>query len=58
MMRKMFRDMRLELAAEDTGGSFARTISLNLQTGMVSVYANGERRVLWQASAVPPCAAQ
>lgn len=53
MMRKLLRKMSLQLAVEDTGGSIARAMSLNLQTGEVCACANGDRRVLWQGSAEP-----
>lgn len=47
MMRKILWRMNLVLKAEDTGGSHARMMSLNLATGAVSVSVVGEGRVLW-----------
>lgn len=51
MMRKVLWKMNLKLDTEDTGGTFARTTSLDLQTGEVRVRANGRETVLWRDSA-------
>jgi len=48
MMRKVLWKMNLQLAAEDTGGQAARTMSLDLNTGEVLVRSKGNRSVLWQ----------
>lgn len=48
IMRKIFWKKNLVLAAEDTGGSMARTMSLNLGTGEVRVKAIAEENTLWQ----------
>lgn len=54
MMRKVLWKMNLQLAAEDTGGQIARTMSLDLNTGEVEVRSKGDRKVLWQSAAVAP----
>lgn len=47
MMRKVLWKMNLQLAAEDTGGQVARTMSLDLVTGEVQVRSKGDCSVLW-----------
>lgn len=48
MMRKVLWKMNLSLAAEDTGGSLARTMTLDLASGVVGVRARSSNAVLWQ----------
>lgn len=47
MLRKLFWKNNVLLAAEDTGGTHSRTMSLRLSDGMVTVKSNSEERVLW-----------
>lgn len=47
IMRKILWRKNLVLTAEDTGGCQARTMSLNMATGEVSIRIVGEGRVLW-----------
>jgi chemotaxis protein CheD len=47
MMRKLFWKNNIVLAAEDTGGSEARTMSLDLSTGTVTIRSKNQERVLW-----------
>ena len=53
MLRKVLWKMNLALAAEDTGGSLARTMTLDLATGFVSVRARSSNSVLWQPGQKP-----
>ena len=50
MLRKVLWKMNLSLAAEDTGGAIARTMSLDLADGRVLVRVRGEDKVLWSAT--------
>lgn len=47
LMRKLFWKSSVVLAAEDTGGCDARTMSLDLETGRVTVRIRREETVLW-----------
>lgn len=47
MMRKVLWKMSLRLAAEDCGGSIARTMSIDLADGAVSVRERGTTKTLW-----------
>lgn len=47
MMRKLFWKNNIVLSAEDTGGSDARTMSLDLSTGTVSIRSKNQETVLW-----------
>ncbi|MFT4511809.1 MAG: chemotaxis protein CheD [Planctomycetota bacterium] len=53
MMRKVLWKMNMTLVAEDTGGSLARTMSLELETGEVRVRSHGCNQVLWQQVTAP-----
>jgi chemotaxis protein CheD len=48
MLRKLFWKNNITLAAEDTGGSEARTMKFDLSTGTVHIVNKGKERVLWQ----------
>ncbi|MFK7741890.1 MAG: chemotaxis protein CheD [Planctomycetota bacterium] len=52
-MRKVLWKMNLQLAGEDCGGAVARTMSINLEDGSVSVRARSQNRVLWAADNKP-----
>ena len=47
-MRKMFWRNGIKLAAEDTGGHSARTYSMSLETGKVTVSIKRKESILWQ----------
>lgn len=47
MLRKLFWKNNILIAAEDTGGSISRTLSLSLSDGQVIVRNRGTERVLW-----------
>jgi len=47
MMRQMLAAMELDLLAEDTSGSVARTLSLDLVTGDVGVCVRNQPKVIW-----------
>lgn len=53
MMRKVLWKMNMALAGEDTGGSVARTMSLDLETGEVRIRSNECSQVLWQPANAP-----
>jgi chemotaxis protein CheD len=46
VMRKVFWQMGLLIAAEDTGGGLPRTMTLNLATGAVLLESQGRRSTL------------
>ena len=46
-MLQVLEAMGLHLLAEDTRGSVARTMSLDLQTGQVCVRIKGRESLLW-----------
>jgi chemotaxis protein CheD len=48
MMRKVLWKMNLSLAAEDTGGNVARTMSLNLDSGEVHIRSRDQHTALWR----------
>jgi chemotaxis protein CheD len=48
ILRKLLWKLGLNLAAEDTGGNEARTMSLDLSTGTVRIRGRGKETVLWQ----------
>jgi chemotaxis protein CheD len=48
MLRKVLWKMNLSLAAEDTGGNVARTMSLNMETGEVGIRSRDQKKSLWQ----------
>ena len=48
MLRKLFWKNGIVLHAEDTGGRVARQITLDLDTGRVTVRIKSEEAVLWQ----------
>jgi len=48
ILRKLFWKNNVTLAAEETGGSDARTLRLYMETGLVSIMNKGKERVLWQ----------
>ncbi len=47
MMRKLFWKNNIVLAAEDTGGNEARTMSLDMRTGAVTIRSKNREFVLW-----------
>lgn len=47
MLRKLFWKNNILLAAEDTGGSQSRTMTLRLSDGYASVKSKNEERALW-----------
>lgn len=49
MLRKLFWKNSVLLAAEDTGGSVSRTMTLRLADGVVTVKSKSEERTLWPA---------
>lgn len=49
MLRQILRQQGLELAAADLGGRLARTMTLDVTTGVVVVRAGGAERILWAA---------
>tara|TARA_R110002072_G_scaffold228234_12_gene385373 strand:+ start:5465 stop:5995 length:531 start_codon:yes stop_codon:yes gene_type:complete len=53
MVRKVLWKMNLALVAEDTGGSVARTMSLDLATGEVRIRSQDCNQVLWQPATAP-----
>lgn len=48
MLHKLFFRNNLTLAAEETGGTQARTLKIDLATGVVLVRTKGNEVVLWQ----------
>ena len=48
IMRKLFWKNNIVLASEQTGGTDARTMSLDLASGTVVVRARGREEVLWK----------
>lgn len=49
LLRKIFWKNNILLAAEDTGGMHSRTLSLALDTGVVTIRSQGAERILWSA---------
>ncbi len=49
MLRKLFWKNNVLIAAEDTGGTHSRTMSLSLADGLVTVKNKSEERALWPA---------
>jgi chemotaxis protein CheD len=49
MLRKLFWKNNILLAADDTGGTISRTMSLRMTDGTVTVRNKGKERVLWSA---------
>jgi chemotaxis protein CheD len=47
ILRKVFWKDGTKLAAEDTGGNVARTMTLNLSTGEVRIRTRDQDRALW-----------
>lgn len=47
MMRKLFWKNNIVVAAEETGGSEARTMSLDLNNGTVTIRSKNQEHVLW-----------
>ena len=47
MLRKLFWKNNVLLAAEDTGGTHSRTMTLRLQDGLVTVKNKTQERTLW-----------
>ncbi len=56
MLRKALWKMNLRLAGEDIGGAHARTLSLDLFTGVVEVRTRAGDRLLWQPGDADPSA--
>ncbi|MCK5943465.1 MAG: chemotaxis protein CheD [Planctomycetes bacterium] len=54
MLRKVLWKMNLKLAAEDTGGTEARTMRLDLATGAVQVHTAGQELRLWEPQGAAP----
>ena len=50
MMRKLFFKNNIVLAAEDVGGSDARTLSLELGDGTTTIRSKGRDQTLWTPS--------
>ena len=50
MLRKLFFKNNVVVAAEDVGGSEARTMSLDLENGVTKIRSGGKENVLWQHS--------
>ncbi len=50
MMRKLFFKNNIVLAAEDVGGSDARTLTLDLTDGTTSIRTKGRDQTLWTPS--------
>ncbi len=48
MMRKIFWKNGVAIAAEDTGGTVARTMVLDTETGIVRIKEKSEAKILWQ----------
>jgi chemotaxis protein CheD len=51
MLRKLFWQNNILLAADDTGGSHSRTLSLSLTDGTISIRSQGKESVLWAPAA-------
>lgn len=49
ILRKMFWKNGINVAAEDSGGSCARTMSIDMTTGQVFIRSQGQEKVLWAA---------
>jgi chemotaxis protein CheD len=49
MLRKLFWKNNVLIAAEDTGGTHSRTLTLRLEDGLVTVKHKNEERTLWPA---------
>lgn len=47
ILRKLFWKNGILIAAEDTGGSISRTLTLHLGTGQVTVRSKSTERTLW-----------
>lgn len=47
ILRKLFWKNNILLAADDTGGSISRTMSMSLADGAVTIRTKGTERVLW-----------
>ena len=48
MMKKLFFKNDIVVAAEDTGGSRARTMALDMETGVVTLSSANQEEVLWK----------
>jgi chemotaxis protein CheD len=48
ILRKLLWKLGLSLSAEETGGTTARTMSLSLVDGTVTIRDKGQERALWQ----------
>ncbi len=49
ILRKLAWKHTLLLAADDTGGNFSRTMSIDTDSGTVRIRTQGEERTLWAA---------
>ena len=49
IVRKILAKAAIAIAAEDLGGKAARTMTLDLSTGVVKIRTGGTERVLWAA---------
>lgn len=49
LLRKLFWKNNILLAAEETGGTISRTMSLQMATGAVAIRNKSEERTLWAA---------
>lgn len=47
ILRKLFWKNNILLAADDTGGSISRTMSMSVADGVVTIRTKGTERVLW-----------
>lgn len=46
MLKELFMQNRIKIQSEDVGGSWSRTVSLDVATGLVTVTARGSTEVL------------
>ncbi|MGE3175300.1 MAG: chemotaxis protein CheD [Planctomycetota bacterium] len=53
ILRKIFWKDGTRVAAEDTGGNLARTMTIDLATGEVRIKTRAGERVLWSPARVP-----
>ncbi len=51
MLRKLFWNNNVLLAADDTGGNQSRTMTLSLKDGSITIRSQGKESVLWAPAA-------
>jgi chemotaxis protein CheD len=54
ILRRILRREGIAIVAEDTGGTLPRTMTLELDTGVVTVRTRGGERALWVPAAARP----